>query len=190
MFHSKSILVIAGLSVFFSACGNLLPHGDAVTDSPWQSFQDAQKTFDLIVPYQTTIEDLKRLKLDPESNANITILNYSDVVRRFIPGASVSLSDLDTGVQECIAAKTACKGYEIDQKSTTRIRFGNFWADFLNFKRKVNVAGWRFNGVLLVMDGKVIYKLTGGQPIIHEVEQSNNPLGPLQSFGESNLINH
>ena len=178
-----------GLSVLFLAgCGTLLPRGESVVESPWHSFADAQQTFDQIIPYKTTAEDLRKLKLDPLQNPNITLLNYSDVLRRFIPSPATNMQDLDSGVRDCIDAKSACKGYEVDQKTVTRRRYGNFWADFLNFKRKVNIAGWRFNGVILIKGDLVVYKLTGGQPVIHELEESKNPLGPLQGIGESKLI--
>ena len=178
-----------GLGVLLLAgCASLLPRGESVAESPWQSFQEAQRTFETIVPYQTTIADLKALKLDPLQNPNIAILNYSDVLRRFIPSPSSNAQDLDPGVQDCIRAKSACSGYEVDQKTLKRRRYGNFWADFLNFKRKVDVAGWRFNGVILIKNGVVVYKLTGGQPTIHELEESRNPLGPFQGLGESRLL--
>jgi len=175
------VVLVAGLA----ACGTLLPRSEAVTDSPWQSFEDAQRAFDQIVPHKTTVADLKRLKLDPASNPNITILNYSDVLRRFIPSPSVDASSLDAGVQECVRAATRCQGYEVNHRVLKRNRYGNFWADIFNFRRKVDVVGWRFNAVLLIKDSVVVYKLTGGQPVIHEHEDSNNPLGPLQGVGET-----
>lgn len=175
-------LVISVLALILTGCGSLLPRSNAVMDSPWASYQEAQQTFDAIIVHQTTLEDLKKLKLDPESNPNITILNYSDVIRRFIPSPSVNVRDLDAGVEECIAAKSACKGYEVDQKSIKRQRYGNFWADFLNFKRKVDIIGWRFNGIVLIKNNVVIYKLTGGQPAIHELEENMQPLGPFQGI--------
>lgn len=174
-------------ALLLAGCSALLPRGESVAQSPWQNFQEAQQTFDRIVAHQTTVEDLKQLKLDPLQNPNITLLNYSDVLRRFIPTPSTNLQDLDPGVRECIEAKSACKGYEVDQKSVRRQRYGNFWADFLNFKRKVDITGWRFNGVVLIKEGLVVYKLTGGQPSIHEHEESRNPLGPFQGLGESRL---
>ena len=48
-------------------------------------FGTGQQTFDKITPHQTTTDELKRLKLDPALNQNVAILNYSDVLRRFIP---------------------------------------------------------------------------------------------------------
>ncbi len=177
-----------GLSlILLAGCSALLPRGESVTESPWHSFEEAQQTFDRIIPYQTTVQDLRTLKLDPLQNPNITLLNYSDVLRRFIPSPSTNPQDLDPGVQDCIRAKSACKGYEVDQKSITRRRYGNFLADFINFKRKVDIVGWRFNGVILIRDEVVVYKLTGGQPAIHEHEESRNPLGPFQGMGESLL---
>ena len=171
-----------------AGCSALLPRGESTAESPWRNFEEAQQTFDKIVPYQSTVQDLRTLKLDPLQNANITLLNYSDVLRRFITTPSTSLQDLDPGVQDCIKAKGACRGYEVDQKSVKRRRYGNFFADFLNFKRKVDIVGWRFNGVILIKDELVVYKLTGGQPSIHEHEESKNPLGPFQGIGESRLL--
>lgn len=178
----RAALALAALLA--GGCSSLLPQGESVTEGPWPSFEEAQQAFDKIVPRRTTVEELKQLKLDPASNPNITILNYSDVIRRFVPSPSVNAQELDDAVRECIAAKTACQGYEIEQKTLKRQRSGSFWADFLNFNRKVDVVGWRFNGLVLIKGGVVIYKLTGGQPAIREHEESRNPLGPLQSLGD------
>ena len=82
-----------------AGCSALLPRSEALTIGPWQSFEEAQRTFDQIIPHKTTVADLKRLKLEPESNPNITILNYSDVLRRFIPSPSINASSLDAGVR-------------------------------------------------------------------------------------------
>lgn len=183
---ARSTLI--ALAVALSGCSALLPKGEGLTDSPWQSYQEAQQTFDKIVANATTVADLRQLKLDPTSNPNIAILNYSDILRRFVPSPSINTVDLENGVQECIRAKSACKGHEINIRVIKRNRYGNFLVDFLNFRRKVDVVGWSFNAVLLIKDDVVIYKLTGGQPAIHEHEETRNPLGPFQGIGESNLI--
>ena len=187
--RKSRLLRLTGLALaLLAGCSALLPRGEAVAESPWNSYEDALKTFEKIEPHRTTVEDLAKLKLDPMQNPNITVLNYSDVLRRFIPSPSTNVDNLDSGVRECIEAKIACKGYEVDQKSTKRQRYGNFWADFLNFRRKTDIVGWRFNGVILLKNGLVVYKLTGGQPSIHEHEETSNPLGPLQGIGESNIL--
>jgi len=176
------------LLVLLGGCRSLLPHGETVTDGHWQSFWDVQQTFDKIIPNHTTVEDLKQLRLDPAANPNVTILNYSDILSRFIPSPAIDATDLDPGVRDCIKAKTSCIGYVIDQRVSKRKRYGNFWLDFLNFKRKVDISGWRFNGVILIKGDMVVYKLTGGQPAIHELEESTTPLGPFQGLGESRLF--
>jgi hypothetical protein len=166
-----------------AGCTGLLPRSKEVTASPWATYREAQATFDLIIPGKTTAEDLKALDLDPEKVPNIAILNYSDVLRRFMLNQSVTLSDLDRGVQECVMAKTVCRGLEINQRLVQKHRNGSFWLDIFGFKRETHIEGWRFNGLVLLKDNVVVYKLTGGQPVIHESEHTQNPLGPVQSIG-------
>lgn len=175
--------VLAGVLLLLAACGcsSLLPNSEATTASSWQSYAQAQQAFDRILPGKTTAIELKQLNLDPGSNPNIVILNYADVLRRFMVSQSLSIEDLDAGVRECVVAKTLCRGYEVDQKLLNRQRKGNFFLDILGFRRETHTAGWRFQGLVLIKEGVVIYKLTGGQPTIAETEHSTTPLGPVQS---------
>ena len=171
-----------------AGCTSLLPRSkEHSPSSPWASYREAQAAFDKIVPGKTTMEDLVELSLDPDKVPNIAILNYSDVLRRFMLNQSVTMSDLDRGVQECVMAKTVCRGFEINQRLVKKHRNGSFWLDFLGFKREVHTEGFRFNGLVLLKDGVVVYKLTGGQPVIHESEENSNPLGPVQSIGSKLL---
>ncbi|MDE1942385.1 MAG: hypothetical protein KGI47_04480 [Betaproteobacteria bacterium] len=179
---NTSFRLAAILSLGLCACSSLLPTSQNATVNPWSSYQDMQRLFDGIVPHKTTVDELKTMGLDPHANPNIVILNYSDILRHFIPSPSINAHDLDQGVQECIQAKTDCEGYEINQSSMERNRYGNFLVDFLNFKRKTDVVGWRFNGIVLIKNNVVIYKLTGGEPSIHKYEEHLNPLGPFQIF--------
>ena len=181
------VLAGCGCVVLLTGCSSLLPKGESVTEGPWQNFAEAQSAFDRISPGETRVDELGALGLSLNANPNVILLNYSDVLRRFVPASLNGSLDIDPGVLECIAAKSACQGYEIDQKVVERKRYGNFWADFLNFERKVDIAGWRFQGILLIKDKMVIYKLSGGQPVIREREENRNPLGPLQGLGESRL---
>ena len=164
-------------------CSTLLPKDKTLTVGAWDTYEEAQKTFDKIIPHQTSLDELKKLNINPETNANINILNYSDVTNRFVSGLSIEGYELDSGVKECILAKTHCKGYEIKERVVKRKRYGNFWADLFNFKRKTDIVGWNFNGIVLINDGLVVYKLSSGQPAIHEKVEKKNPLGPLQSGG-------
>ena len=179
----SSALTVAVAVWLLAGCTGLLPRSREVTASPWQTYREAQQTFDLIIPGTTTAADLRELSVDPETVPNIAILNYSDVLRRFMLNQSVTLSDLDHGVQECIKAKTVCQGYEINQRLVKKHRNGSFWLDVFGFKRETHTEGFRFNALVLLRDGIVVYKLTGGQPVIQESEHTQNPLGPVQSIG-------
>ena len=89
---------------------------------------------------------------------------------------------------DCIASNHHCRAYEIDHKSLKRDRYGNFWADFFNFRRLTKTTGWTFNAVVLLKDDIVVYTLTGGQPLVQENESKKNPLGPLQGVDTVDLI--
>ena len=178
------LLAPLAVALVASGCTSLLPSSKKVTASPWASYRDAQLTFDKIIPGETTEFELTTLHLDPEAHPNIAILNYSDVMMRFMPHASISLNDLDPAVRDCIGAKIVCKGFEISQSNVKKHRNGNFFADVLGFNRETHITGWEFRGLLLVKNGVVIYKLTGGKPSIVEQEENRNPLGPVQSIGQ------
>ncbi len=176
-------LALAVGLVLLAGCTALLPKSKEVTASPWHNFQDAQNAFDKIVPGSTTIADLRHMKLDPSTNPNITILNYADVMRKFLLSPSISLNDLDDGVRVCVSAKISCRGFEVNQTSVQKSRNGNVVLDVLGFYRETHTAGWRFNGLILLKDEVVVYKLTSGQPAIQQTEENQNPLGPVQAIG-------
>ena len=175
--------IAVALLVLVTGCSSLLPKSKEVTASPWQSYQDAQDAFDKIIPGHTTIADLRQMSLDPARNANIAILNYADVMRKFMLNQSFSVSDLDNGVRDCVLAKIGCRGFEINQSQVNKQRLGNVVLDVLGFQRETHTVGWRFSGLILLKDDVVVYKLTGGQPAIQQTEENQNPLGPVQAIG-------
>lgn len=178
------VFLVCVLCCLVCGCTSLLPRSKETTRGPWESYKDAQLTFDKVIPGQTTLVELRTLKLHPEANANIAILNYSDIVRRFLPNSSVTMGDLDSAVKACIDAKTACVGYEINEKSVNKKREGDVVADVLGFHRETETTGWKFSGLVLVKGGIVIYTLTGGQPDIKEHEESTSMLGPVQGLSQ------
>src|SRR5215510_2796973 len=134
-------LAIVVLLLLATGCSALLPRSQESTSSPWQTYQEAQLAFDRLVPGETSAADLKGMALDPSTNPNITILNYTDVLRRFLLSQSISLNDLDEGVRLCVSAKTGCRGFEINQKVLNKQRNGYFLLDLLGFKRDTHTKG-------------------------------------------------
>jgi hypothetical protein len=47
------------------------------------------------------------------------------------------------------------------------------------------VTGWRFEALVVVRDGIVLSRNFAGEPHNDHIEHQVNPLGPLQSSGES-----
>ena len=185
---SASFLLRGTVALLLGAvtgCSSLLPKSKETSGAPgsgWQSYQDAQKAFDQIVPGKTTVAELAAMQLDPRANPNITTLPRHEVLQRFIVNQSVTMNDLDEGVRECLEAREKCRALEVNQTASQKKRTGNAALDMAKVYRETHTSGWRFCGLLLIKDGVVIYKLTGGQPGIHEIAQDQDVLGPLQTL--------
>jgi hypothetical protein len=90
----------------------MLPSAEMKVIGPWVSYEHAERTFSEIIPHQTTTVNLAKINLDPRKNSNITLLNYSDIIRRFVPPGSVSGFELDSNLLDCISNSLACSGFE------------------------------------------------------------------------------
>jgi hypothetical protein len=145
-----------------SGCGSLLPTTKQTSKSHWNSFEEAKAAFDKIIPYKTTAEEMKELGFDPFSKPNIKILNYVDIINRFIPNPSIKIEDLDEGIQTCIKARAYCQAYEFAPQDIRSKRYGNVLLDLFHFRRNVTQSGWRFEAFIVLVDGIVVYKMWGG----------------------------
>lgn len=143
--------------------------------------------FSSIVPGQTTLAELHALGVDPDRTPNIAILDHIDLLRRLVPTSTFDIGLLDPGLRECATTPRSCFAYGIEQSHVDRRRSGNFFLDFMNFKRTVEVDGWQFDAIVVVKDKRVIYKLWSGKPHIRQIEREDTPLGPLQGIGPSLL---
>ncbi|MEW6571825.1 MAG: hypothetical protein AB1390_11775 [Nitrospirota bacterium] len=169
------------LIVLLAGCRSLLPSARQTVKSPWKTFDESRAAYDRIVINSTTADELKGLGFDPYFTPNIRILTYQDVIQRFMFNPTIEKEDLDEGVQRCIDAKTHCYAYEVRPGVITSKRLGNLWLDLLNFKRNTKESGWRFEALIVLVNDVVVYKLSGGNPVIDELRETKNPLGPLQS---------
>ncbi len=177
--RSGALAVAAALAT--GGCAQLLPKASSEISSPWTSFEQARVTVERIVPGHTTAAELRAMGIDPYASPNVQLLSFSDVLLRF-PNAG-SLDRLDTGLRQCLGAGKGCTGLAITARDTRRDRVGNFWADALSFKRVVDVTGWSFNAIILMVEDRAVYTLYGGQPHLREQEVTLQPLGPLQDWG-------
>lgn len=175
-------LTAASIALLTASCSSLLPSVDKTVDAGWISYEDAKQAFDRVVPDETTAVELKALGFDPLANPNIRLLNYLDLTQIFIPNASIRLNDLDTAVRKCLKAKVVCQGYQISPEVLHSYRYGNVPLDIFNFRRKTRTTGWKFQGLILLNQNLVVYKLESGEPNILQLEDKKNPLGPFQEI--------
>lgn len=161
---------------------SLLPSAKDVVLSPWESFAEVKEAFDQIVPYQTDIDTLTQLRFTPETSPNIQILNHLEVMQRFLPHQSLTVKDLDPGLQDCLSQPEQCQGFEVNLRRIHSKRYGSVWLDLFNFRRRTSITGWEFKAIIVMKDRLAVYKICGGKPKIDEDQDRKNPLGPLQSL--------
>lgn len=183
-FALHASLALVGLAL--AACSSLLPRSQSTVKTEWSSFEEAKAAIEHIEPHKTTRKDLDAQGLNPYENANVELLNYSDVLRRF--PLSGSVTKLDPGLRECMEAGKSCIGYSIVLDQQKKKRVGPFLLDLLSFRRETQNTGWTFNAIVLIVDGDVVYALYGGKPSISQMETTVEPLGPLQNWDGTGLV--
>lgn len=159
---------------------SFLPSSKDAFLSPWNSYEEVSSSFQQITAYQTNLEALNKLGFSPDVTPNIQILNHLDIMQRFMPNQSITLKDLDKGLQDCLAAQENCQAYEIFVRNINSYRYGNVFLDLFHFHRKTAITGWEFRAIVVLKNNLVVYKICGGKPKIDEVKCEKNPLGPLQ----------
>jgi hypothetical protein len=170
-------------ALLLAGCSSLLPKSQSEVSSGWHSFEEARGAIERIEPGRTTVADLSALGIDPYASPNVQVLTFSDIALRF--PLNLPPERLDAGLRRCLESGKACTGYSISVRDVKRDRVGGFWQDTLGFKRVVEVTGWSFNALVLLVDDRVVYTLYGGQPNLREQEVTRQPLGPAQNFGDS-----
>ena len=168
-----------------TGCSELLPKASSEVSSPWGSFEEAKAAIDRISPGKTTGGELRAQGIDPFTSPNVQLLSYSDILLRFPITGSLAADRLDSGLRACLDAGKACTGFAITVREIHSDHIGGFWQDTLGFKRVVDVTGWSFTALILMVDDRAVYTLYGGQPIVHEREVTRQPLGPIQDLGSS-----
>jgi hypothetical protein len=172
-------LILVLVATLGAGCASLLPKSKSETEAPWKTFEEVKSTFDSIEPGRTSLQELKQMGYDPYANPNVTVLNYSDVLSKYAPNA-IRDEYLEPGIRECLQTQNKCSAYLLDHRQIRRDRIGNFFLDIINYERRTAITGWRFGAVIVVVGDHVVHKSWTGVPAIREVEQSVNPLGPLQ----------
>jgi hypothetical protein len=172
------------LASLLAGCASwgVLPSTTEMTETPFQTYKSAEDAFNQVKPFVTTTRELKARGFDPYSTPNIKVLNYLELLPRFLPQQSIKVEDLDPAVQACLTAREACQGWLAEPSISSKDRTGNVALDVLGFERETTSTGWKASMLLLVQNGVVVYKLWSGTPSILEVKTEKRPPGPLQDL--------
>ena len=179
MIKFSLVLVVA---VIFTGCSNLLPTSKTITISRWNNYEDIQKSYNSIINYKTTKKELHNLGFDPFKTSNIKILSHLDILEKFLINSSIKITDLDKGLQECIANERKCMAYETTIEYIQRKRYGSVMLDLFNFKKSTLETGWSFYSLIVINKDTVVYKISNSMPHVNNKELQRNPLGPFQSM--------
>lgn len=177
-------LTAALLAAPLGACASwgVLPSTVEKTETTFTTYQSAEDAYNRVAPFVTTVKELKVRGFNPYTTPNIRVLNYLDLVPRFLPQASMKQEDLDPAVQACLSSRDRCTGWLAEPTISSKDRTGNVALDVLGFERETTSTGWKASMLLLLQDGVVVYKLWSGTPTILEVKTEKKPLGPLQDL--------
>lgn len=179
---TKIFITLIILLVMFTGCSNLLPSVKNEIVSSWNDHNSIQNAYDNIIINSTTKPELHNLGFNPQKTSNIKLLNYVDIMDRFIINSSISLSDLDTSLQKCLEDQQSCIAYESTFSKMNKKRYGNFFLDLFNFRKKSKITGWEFYSLIIMHKNIVVYKVSNSSPNIQTREDKKNPLGPFQSM--------
>ncbi len=172
-----------GLSLsFLTACSGLLPQERTVVSSPFDTYGDAQRAFNTVIPHETSLEQLFNSGYNISTFPNVETLTYLDLIERFMPRDSIRFEHLDGGLRKCLESRLNCRGYVIMPEKIKVERVGNFILDMLEFRRTEVTTGWQSEALFVLQDDVVVYKLWSGTQQISKTKQTINPLGPLNDL--------
>ncbi|MGD0189694.1 MAG: hypothetical protein ABSD74_03015 [Rhizomicrobium sp.] len=183
--------VVASLLVttVLVGCGGLglLPRKADVKNTNFRSYAAVEAAYQTISPGATRTSDLGQIGFDAAESPNVEVLSYLGVIERFMPRDSIKFDQLDPAVQNCIEARDRCSAYIFKPERIHEERTGNWFLDVLGFERESVSYGWSAEVMLLVQDGRVVYKVMDGKPRINNYQDDVEPLGPFQNLGNTVL---
>ena len=170
-------------------CGGLglLPRQTDIKNTSFRNYHAVETAYQEITPGTTRASDLSQIGFDASEAPNVEVLSYLGVIERFMPRDSIKFDNLDPSVQACIEARDRCTAYVFRPERLHQRRMGSIFLDMFGFERETVSYGWSAEVMVLVLDGRVAYKVMSGHPNIQNFEDKVQPLGPLQDLGDTAL---
>ena len=152
---------------------------------PWQDYHSARLAVEALEPGRTGVEELLGNGFSPDQNPAVTWLSWPDLLQRFAALGAIEPLKIDPGLRECLNHSERCRALGVNARQIKRERLGSFWLDSLSFRRTIRTTGWTFNAVIVIVDGRVVFRSHGGQPRVEQTQEFKNPLGPFQKWGDA-----
>jgi hypothetical protein len=178
------MIMIPGCRTFDSSA--LLPSKEKESVG-FSSFDEAHHAYESILVGETNEKDLSAIGFDSVTASNMKVLTYTDIMAMFMSNPNISKNDVPPGVLKCLQAKAGCRAYQFASERIDDRRYGNFFVDLLNFRKRSHKTGWRFEVLVVIVDGTVEYAMYSGERNINIKEIRRNPLGPLQDLDAGDL---
>jgi len=178
--HTFLHIIVLMTTLIATGCAALLPHSSSVTKSPWKSYKEVVDAYNSVVINESTVTDIKKRGFNVYSTSNLKVLSFVDIAAAT---STLELKDMGRGISTCLRVRDLCTGYVFEPQVAKTDRYGNFWLDILNFRRKTKESGWKFKATFLVVDSVVVEKFWYGEPLINLDKVVVNPLGPFQEIG-------
>jgi len=180
MYKRRVLIIIFTATLIVSGCASLLPRSKSVTNSPWKTYKGVVNAYNKVVPHKSTVAEIKKLGFDIYSTSNLKVLSYVDIA---VATSSLKREGLGNGIEACLLVRDMCTGYVFEPQVANSNRYGNFWLDTFNFRRKTKESGWKFRASFLIVDDVVVEKFWYGEPVVDRDKEVVNPLGPFQDIG-------
>lgn len=176
---NKLLFMLFVTTAIISGCAALLPRTTTISKSPWKSYREVVDAYDKVIPNKSSISEIRKLGFDIYSTPNLKILSYVDIA---VATSTLKRDVAGDGIEACLRARGICTGYVFEPQVYNSNRYGNFWLDTFNFKRRTLESGWRFRASFLVVESVVVEKFWYGEPLVNMDKEVVNPLGPLQEM--------
>ncbi len=167
-----------------------MPSTTTKTNSPWEDYASIKQVFDTIKPYQTTMENLKEMSINPYVTPNTRIINALTIKDMFTDNKLVPTDSLPDGIKDCFKKENfdRCIGFEYSYKNTKEKGVGNLPLRMFAFRKENRFTGHDVKFYIFLKYSEeiknyiVVYKLipegdTAGKD---ETRIEKRPLGFLQ----------
>ncbi|MFC1756611.1 hypothetical protein ACFLZC_00415 [Patescibacteria group bacterium] len=181
-----NILLLFSLFLMFGCQTILLPVSQNTITSPFKSYKEAGDVYIYeIQEGKTTGEELTILGMG-HTSPNVETWDHITVEKMFMHNPNIRFEDLRENVQTFLNAKNRGLALKISFGETKKKSKGNVILHFLNLLRIEKTSGWNFEGLILLVDNVVVYKLMPPKGIVFIDKETvkRTPLGPLTNISD------